>query len=336
MKDLIIKAVAFIRSPVSIPSTFLLALLAACAFTLTGFLGRWNWLLELTSHFRVQYAVVLLICLAYFLITKRRLLAGAALVFAITNIGFIVPWYFPDARSSNPGRPIAGKLKILLMNVHTENDRYERTARVIKVVNPDVLALQEISRRWLSALDPVLADFPSQEYVPRWDNFGIGVFSRTPFQDVSVEYHGSAWVPSIVARIVVGDQPVTILCTHPVPPGTPKYSAMRNEQLDAVAALRDEFGGNLILVGDLNMSPWSPYFKPFLSGMNLRDTRQGYGIQPSWPAFMPLLWIPLDHCLVSENIITLDRRIGRRTGSDHYPVIVELGILEPGRGGDEA
>jgi endonuclease/exonuclease/phosphatase (EEP) superfamily protein YafD len=56
----------------------------------------------------------------------------------------------------------------------------------------------------------------------------------------------------------------------------------------------------------------------------LRDTRAGFGIQASWPTQIPPLGIPLDHCLVSPELVVLDRRLGPAVGSDHRPVILEL------------
>lgn len=41
---------------------------------------------------------------------------------------------------------------------------------------------------------------------------------------------------------------------------------------------------------------------------------------------LPFMLIPIDHCLVSNDIIILDRRIGSNVGSDHYPIYIELGL----------
>ena len=46
--------------------------------------------------------------------------------------------------------------------------------------------------------------------------------------------------------------------------------------------------------------------------------------EPTWPTYNPLLWIPIDHCLVSPEIIVTDRQIGPDVGSDHYPIVVDL------------
>jgi endonuclease/exonuclease/phosphatase (EEP) superfamily protein YafD len=84
----------------------------------------------------------------------------------------------------------------------------------------------------------------------------------------------------------------------------------------------------LILAGDFNVTGWSYWFQNMRDTMKLRDTRQGFGIQPSWPVQLPILLIPIDHVLVSEQFIVLNRRTGKNVGSDHYPVYVELAVEE--------
>jgi endonuclease/exonuclease/phosphatase family metal-dependent hydrolase len=79
-----------------------------------------------------------------------------------------------------------------------------------------------------------------------------------------------------------------------------------------------------IVMGDLNMSMWSPYYRKFIDRAKLRNTRQGFGIQPSWPTNLPLLQIPIDHCSITSKLKVSNNRIGKDIGSDHYPLIVDL------------
>jgi endonuclease/exonuclease/phosphatase (EEP) superfamily protein YafD len=82
-----------------------------------------------------------------------------------------------------------------------------------------------------------------------------------------------------------------------------------------------------IVMGDLNMSMWSPYFRQFIQATGMKSSRQGFGVQPSWPADSPLLQIPIDHCLVSkDDILLIHNRIGKDIGSDHYPLIADLSL----------
>jgi endonuclease/exonuclease/phosphatase family metal-dependent hydrolase len=63
---------------------------------------------------------------------------------------------------------------------------------------------------------------------------------------------------------------------------------------------------------------------------NLR-VRDGIGLLPSWPTFMYFDWlmIPIDHCLVSDDIRVIMAQLGEAIGSDHLPLIIELEIEKP-------
>jgi endonuclease/exonuclease/phosphatase (EEP) superfamily protein YafD len=79
-----------------------------------------------------------------------------------------------------------------------------------------------------------------------------------------------------------------------------------------------------VVAGDLNMSPWSPFFRRFMKKSGLKDSEDSFGFQPTWPTYQPILYLPLDHVLVSRDIAIVDRRIGAKVGSDHLPVVVDL------------
>lgn len=316
----------FLSKTISIRGLIETAFFGSCILTIAGFLGKFGWLLDLTSHFRVQYSIIQLLCVVFLLIKKRWKLVAVALLFAGMNMVQIIPWYIHDSRPTDANTTVVGKLRILLINVNSYNTDYDKTIQYIQEINPDVLALEEINDPWLSALSGVLSSFPFKKVLTRDDNFGIGLLSRIPLQDSAIAYFGSAGVPSIVSKVHIGEEPVTILLTHPLPPGNVACFGLRNEQLEEVASSREDFGDSLIVLGDLNTTSWSYYYKRFVSRMKLYDSRKGFGIHPSWPTMRPIMLIPIDHCLVSDDIVVLDRRIGHNLGSDHYPVYIELGL----------
>ncbi|MCU0565239.1 MAG: endonuclease/exonuclease/phosphatase family protein [Oculatellaceae cyanobacterium Prado106] len=79
-----------------------------------------------------------------------------------------------------------------------------------------------------------------------------------------------------------------------------------------------------IVMGDLNTTMWSPIYRPLIHLTGLHNSRQGFGVQPSWVVDIPAFQIPVDHCLVSPSFRVLNNRIGRDIGSDHYPLIADL------------
>ncbi len=288
--------------------------------TLTGFLGSAAWLFELTSHFRVQYAAILVLCLPLFCFIRSKGWVGITGTLLLVNLLVINPF----SSHSSPAIQNKSELTILGMNVYTGNREHDRVANLIEQSNPDIVGLMEINQVWGDALQETLKAYPYRQQITREDNFGIGLYSRIPFETSRIEYFGKAEVPSIVADIRMGEDPLTLVFTHPLPPSSPDYFYYRNDQLDNISKARDRFQKNLVVFGDLNMSPWSYYFERLTKRMNLQDTRKGFGLEATWPTMWPLMKIPLDHVLVSRDIHTAERRVGPEIGSDHLPVFVKL------------
>ena len=73
------------------------------------------------------------------------------------------------------------------------------------------------------------------------------------------------------------------------------------------------------------LTSWSPIFSRVLRLGDLRDSREGFGLQPTWSAGLPLLArIPIDHVLVGAEVTVMGREVGRAIGSDHLPVLIDL------------
>ncbi len=186
----------------------------------------------------------------------------------------------------------------------------------------------EVTDGWHDVIDALKDDYPYSKAVPRPDNFGIALMSRIPLDEVQVREFGDAGLPSIVARLEWSGERLTLIGTHPLNPGTIGSWRLRNDQFQALADFCRATTGPLILAGDFNSTSWSAHFDTLLDGTRLRDTRAGFGVQVSWPAWSALLRIPIDHCLVSPELAVRDRFIGPHIGSDHYPVVVDL-VLDP-------
>ena len=246
-----------------------------------------------------------------------------ALVFATFNFIQIIPLYMDESNKIDENM-ISEKFTILLFNVNTSNRNYQNTINYIQKIQPDILALEEINKQWAMALTQVTESFQYKTVSTQEDNFGIGFYSRIPFIESEISYFGGAGVPSVLSELQFSSKSITVLFTHPLPPGNSEYFHWRNKQLERIATLRHDFGKSLIIVGDLNTTSWSYYFKKFISRMKLKDSRTGFGVQASWPTILPYFLIPIDHCLVSENFIILDRFLGPDLGSDHYPVLIKI------------
>ena len=81
----------------------------------------------------------------------------------------------------------------------------------------------------------------------------------------------------------------------------------------------------MVVLGDFNSTPWSRAFRTFQQQSGLTLSQHGIGLKPTWPAQLPTGFkIPIDTCLHSPSLRTLNYRVGPSVGSDHHPIAVQL------------
>ncbi len=290
---------------------------------IASFFGSFAWWLDIFSHFRIQYiAVFSLLTLGCALFWKWKWAAAFLLLFLLNAIpvaSFLLPLR-PFDTSTSPA------LKVALLNVNSAHGDPDQVMAYLQKENPDIILLEEITPEWMQRLAPVLNEYPHQKFEARSDNFGMGLFSQVDLTSAQLKYWGSAGVPSIAAEMELGGQAFTLMATHPLPPAGAVYSQLRNGQLMEVADFAATVEGPLILIGDLNCSPWSPQYRRFIDRCGLINSSEGRGIYPTWPSFIPWLQIPIDHALHNDGIAILAKKVGKSIGSDHLPLLVTFSL----------
>jgi len=302
------------------------AIVAVLLFSAAGYFGRFHKYPELASHFRVQYLLASIICLSVCLMLQDWGWAIGATVSASINLFAIAPWY-TGKRSSNDG--VAGhRLKLVFANVYRVNKRREAFIAFVLRHQPDIAIAQEVDAVWSDALRPLHDQYPFFEVLPRGGGSGMALFSRLPFERLDIVLPEGEKRPGILVRLNVGGSTVSLLSIHPRAPIRRGYFERRNEMLAAAASHLQSLPAPKICVGDLNTSLWSPYYRSFAKQTKLVNVRQGFGLLPSWPTFLFFRWlmIPIDHCLVSDDIRVIQARTGEPIGSDHLPLVVEIEI----------
>lgn len=293
--------------------------------TLLSYAGNENQFCELISHFRVQYLVLTLLSGVGLILTDSKKWLLPVLV-VIGFVGYPIYGYYVPA-----AKPVQTNAAFRLMNVNVlkQNEHYVLLGKAIQKYQPDILALQEPDQAWLKALSPYLKSYPYQKLIPQDNNFGIALYSKIPVSHVEEKWFGKDYLgvkfPSILAELTWANRHFSVLVTHPLPPSG--GFEVRNSQLLDIASQKAQWGENVIVTGDLNISQWSPFFQKFLKRSNLLDTQRGFGVQPSWMVDSVLFAIPIDHVLVSPKFRVINRQIGPDIGSDHRPVIVDLTLI---------
>jgi endonuclease/exonuclease/phosphatase (EEP) superfamily protein YafD len=306
--------------------------------------------LELASHFKVQYLILCLLLFGILLLGHRQKTAIAIGLLCLTIASTeILPWYLPqhvsearagDNRTTNRTANRTVPLKIINSNILILNRNYDKVISFVRSENPDIAIFIEVDEAWADKLATLKDILPYASDLPLSFDLGIAVFSRVPLKNVAAEYFGTNFTPSqfkrasVLADLEIEGQTISLIATHPTTPIKPKVFTSRNIQLEAIAKYIQTLKHPVIMAGDLNITMWSPYYRQFIRNTGLRNTREGFGILPTWPTnkaqsrlvarIANLVAIPIDHCLVSPAIAVQNIRTGPNVDSDHLPLITDL------------
>ena len=309
------------------PIDWLLGLIEAGAvltavFSVATVFDRLHQYLELFSHFRLQYFAAALVALVALAVGRRRRMAVVMLAVALLNAAYILPWYGNVARAGSPAT-----LTLLHSNILAGNRDVTRLLAHIEREAPDLVFVQELTPEHVGQLESLSTRLPYRLLAPRDDAWGVGAWSRYPFVAAEVLETPPRGLPSLRLEIDQGGTPLSIFSTHPVTPIGNNGFADRNRQLAAIANAVKQGNGPTIVAGDLNTTPWGAHYRAFEAATGLRNAQAGHGIKPSWPLFLPIAMIPIDHVLLSSDLAAVEVRTLSSVGSDHLPLLVRIAPL---------
>ncbi len=288
-------------------------------FSLVTLLSTNHFAVQLFTHFRLQYFVVSVLLVIVFAVMRDRRYAITLFATAFINGNHVLPWYM-----DTPEAVVGRELKLVYANVLSHNTEHERLLEFVEAERPDLLVLQEVTPAWAEALKQAVVDYPHSIVEPRDGNFGIALYSKYPIISGATVESEPYGYPTIVSTLDVRGMELQVTSTHPMIPVSRSYFEDRNRQLGGIARILARNNSPQILVGDLNASMWDYNYRLLEARSGLRNARRGFGVTPTWPTFLPVAMIPIDHVLVSDEIGVQDIRTGRRIGSDHLPLVVTL------------
>jgi endonuclease/exonuclease/phosphatase family metal-dependent hydrolase len=191
----------------------------------------------------------------------------------------------------------------------------------------------EVQNAWANHLSGVKDRYPYQKVLADPAYTGVAFLSKIPWESMNVVMLGEVTNPSIDVKIPClgplsrkSSRNIRIIGTHPLPPFGNMLTRSRDGQLKTLSERFVAHEPNL-LVGDLNISPWSPRFSTILRAGNLIDASLGYGIEttlaplPTW-----LGGVKVDHILVDHSIRVLKYQATRSAHSDHKMVSVDFAV----------
>lgn len=298
------------------------ALLVAIALRFVWHDGVWP--LLLLNAFTLYVFVPAYAVAAVAVARRRWALAAVAAIVCFWHLLWVVPPLVPRSPPPAAGETLRLVSANLLM-VHPDPDVL---AAELEGIDADVMVLQEYSSRWkTTALRRGWFErYPHRASAIRDDSFGCAFFSRIPLEDVEIVT--MAGLPQLQATVVVDGQAVDVLGVHTLPPRTSSYVPQHHQGTEAILDWADaRVERPFVVAGDFNSTPYSR----FAEAMDRRAddawdlAGAGYGHTAPNGVF-PLPPIRLDHVYVSPSLTVTDAVLGTGTGSDHRPVVVEVGL----------
>ena len=308
----------------------LLAILALFGFAVPEF--------DLLNHaqiFLLPATLVGLVIVAVLLGgTLRSVAAIIMLVGVAASANVMLPEFLGSLRA-RPTAPASGTVTMMTHNLFGMNYEMEKVVAAIRAEDPDIIVLQEYFGEQATDLHPLLlADYPFFVRCRGGKRANLGLYSRLPLTQVEDgacpnNAYGTTRTAHILAEFQTGDgKPFSVITTHmdwPLP------VARQREQLSALSAVVDKIEGPMILAGDFNSTPWSYALRDFVARNGLaRETVNLVTYPLSWYYFGAwrdtIPFLPLDHVMTRGGIVVHDLHAGRRTASDHLPVVFTFSV----------
>ncbi|MGV8855691.1 MAG: endonuclease/exonuclease/phosphatase family protein [Devosia sp.] len=242
---------------------------------------------------------------------------------------------FIAGMQSRPAAPASGTITMMTHNLFGLNYQMEQVTSAIKAENPDIIVLQEYFGEQASGLHPrLIKDYPYFVRCQGGKRANLGLYSRLPFVQVKDgACPDNAYVTNrtghILARFTApGGKMFSVLTTHmdwPLP------AERQAEQLTSLSSVIAQVEGPLIVAGDFNSTPWSYALREFVAGnglvrqtVNLLTYPLRFYYLGAWRDTIPFL--PLDQVMTRGGIVVHELHAGRRTASDHLPVVFSFSV----------
>lgn len=287
--------------------------------------SRW-WLADILANLRIQWIVAFTVLLIISLWLRRRMLVVTAVTGLALN-GYLLP-----ANAFRAPGVVDSAFRVVSFNVLTSNTRHDEIVGQILDADAEVVAVLELShalQEYLMANSDFAEQYSHSLVQPQdGGNFGIGLFSTEPFETAKLTSFNDERILSIDAVISIDAHPVRIIATHTLPPIGRRGFEHRNRHLQMLGdRVETSTTESVVVIGDLNITPWSPICQQFCERSGL--LRVGGGMTPTWyrfPAFP--FGLCLDYVLATPDIECRRFDVADDVGSDHRLVFADLGFVQ--------
>ena len=304
------------------------------------------WWIKVLDFPRIQTLILAVIFLGIFLWLRDdwgiwKVLFTLGLV---TSVVIQVYYLYPYSGLVSPtvggisrqAAPPQSTFDLMVANVYIHNRDVDDLLAIVDEVDPDMFLAIETNQWWENALQPLDESYPYGMEYPLDNTFGMILYSKFPLQNQEIMFLQYDSVPSFHARVKLpGGKTFEFHGVHPVPPYPQAPGPMKDEET-ALVKVGEMVASNplpAVVAGDLNDVAWARRERLFEQEGILNDVRIGRGIYSTFSAKSWFIKWPLDYVYVTQGFAVVDFRRLPEFGSDHYPIYIELGLLEEERAG---
>lgn len=237
--------------------------------------------LEWFSHFSLHGCVLILLASFAFKRRYRYILWAICLS--------VISWaFFPLSGSLKNEQSI----KIISYNIYFENKEKDKEIAFLFNQNADILALTEMGGlAWQNQLSVLQQHYPYSCGHSLDSPFAMQLFSKQKPLSCEVHFIEDSY-PYIQA---VFPNQKTLFVLHPPPPVNGELANERLLYFQKTAQKIAHDNNAVLLIGDLNNTPFSPIYRRFKRNSGLQDAM--YKALPTWKPF----FLPLDRVLYRQS-----------------------------------
>lgn len=221
---------------------------------------------------------------------RRPILAGAALLIVVAQIGLLLP-ELTAAEPVPAWTANAPTFRMLDANVYDDNSSMTGYAAEISAVRPQLLTMEEATPKLTAELGRAggLAGLPYRVEVKRNDPTAFLVASRYRLTRVNViSFDYSPFIVQATVELPSGPQPLWVL--HTIAPLPISFSEWKGQLATIARLLRARGPSGLLIAGDFNATWGNHGFRAILdAGMTDAAAARGKAFDMTWSQTKPLL-----------------------------------------------
>jgi endonuclease/exonuclease/phosphatase (EEP) superfamily protein YafD len=324
----------------SILTLLYLALLATTLPLLLGFINWVHPLFDSFTNFRVHLLVLSLGVLLFitFLHEKRKYHLSYLTLIALG--GFYLYRLLQPFQPTLPFVKNEHNLTHMQFNLNFKNREMDSVVEYIKKHPMDIITLQEVTPAHKKALQSLKFDgnklhltthypfvehkkgaYPYQLYCDFRSIAGGAILSKYPINTekfVCVEEQGLLW-----AEVQTPYKKINVASIHLRWP----FPYLQQMQIEFIKPVLENIPKPTLIAGDFNAVAWSNAVEKIANASNTKvanGLRWSIELEEQLP-LLPFMKLSIDQLLVSEELEVHHMKVEKDLGSDHLPVVSEIG-----------